>query len=115
MTNSQKYDMLFKKAELFMKENNPCKIENGTCLRGRTTTFANFCCSGCSHLKEEGCSVKALRCKSWLCPTAEVTLPLEKRKELYKLGSEIEKSRMSLARSSKEENLKYINLCLRRN
>lgn len=54
---------LYRQADKVLKKYNPCKIEKGECSRdGR-----NFCCGGCKHLSEKGCTTEALWCKVWLC------------------------------------------------
>ncbi len=66
---SIKYDELYIRASKILDEFNPCKIENGTCIRGRNGG-CNFCCDGCSNLSEKGCTVQSLYCITWLCEPA---------------------------------------------
>lgn len=80
-----------KRADAFLAKHNPCRIKpnpNGgiTCMAG------NGCCQGCRHLRKEGCSVKALACKLWLCGTAYDALPFLAKVELYTLLHECDVS-----------------------
>jgi hypothetical protein len=69
---SKKYDELYSRASRILTEFNPCKIENGTCIKGRCGE-SSFCCDGCSNLSEKGCTVQSLYCATWLCePAARV-------------------------------------------
>ena len=58
---SELYDKLYDIAKEYLSIMNPCKIKDGKCARG------NFCCDGCRHLSKNGCTIKALWCKLWLC------------------------------------------------
>jgi hypothetical protein len=60
------YDMMFAMGDTLIKVYNPCKIsvhptEGVVCYRGHP------CCGGCEHLDSNGCMVKCLRCKLYLC------------------------------------------------
>jgi hypothetical protein len=72
------YDKLYERADAFIKKYNPCKMTCSGCMRSR-----DFCCSGCKHLGEKGCTIKALTCKTWFCGSVKLT------KESYKELSEI--------------------------
>jgi hypothetical protein len=63
---SRLYDVLYEMADKVLKEHNPCRVENGKCLRCQKGGH-NFCCDDCQYLKDNGCSVKALYCRVWLC------------------------------------------------
>lgn len=78
----QEYDLLYDDVVNFLKEVNPCKIENGFCLRGKMGG-GNFCCGGkdlecdpvCKHCSPSGCTAeKPLPCKLWLCREVEKSL-----------------------------------------
>lgn len=77
---SEVYDLIYKLADEYIREYNPCKIdEHGRCERSKPLNCT--CCGGrfsssgdnrpqthiCEHLGESGCTVKALYCKLWLC------------------------------------------------
>lgn len=53
------------------------------------------CCSGCSHLEREGCKVKALFCKLWLCSRVDKKYP------------KLEKAFIKLRRIGRRHNLLY--------
>lgn len=59
---NKKYDTLYKLAQYYLKQYNPCKISSKGCVGS-----SNFCCTGCSHLTNKGCSIDALTCRTWLC------------------------------------------------
>ena len=63
------YDKLYKIADFLLKKHNPCKFSNGKCGGSKSHMFKEGCCVGCNYLKEDGCSVKALYCKLWVCGT----------------------------------------------
>ncbi len=60
-TKEEIYDFLYDLADMEIRKHNPCKVEDGKCIRGY------FCCRGCKHLSSVGCTVKGLYCKIWLC------------------------------------------------
>jgi hypothetical protein len=65
---SKEYDLIYQEACDLITEFDPCKVENGECVRARESKDApNFCCGGCKHLSSEGCAVKAIWCKLWFC------------------------------------------------
>lgn len=82
---SAKYDRLYDKADAVLKEHNPCQIrrdEDGIVrcadvrrkmqLKGydyMKHQQTQLCCTACPHLGPNGCTVKALSCKLWLCST----------------------------------------------
>lgn len=82
------YKSLYYKVEQWLKKNNPCKICNGKCLRGRMGG-KNFCCGetgslkACSHCGADGCKGnKPLACRLWLCFAAENALSPKQTAEL---------------------------------
>jgi hypothetical protein len=98
------YDDLYQRASAVIARINPCEIVivNGkaTCVDSRTTGYRNngeLCCGGCRHLSKQGCTVKALACKLWLCITVKRT---EKGKqamqELRKLELEAYRSNVPM-------------------
>lgn len=119
---SEKYDELYEKADKLLKEYNPCKIKCGSCQANRIDPKYNstnqLCCGGCPHWKN-GCTVKSLACKLWLCGPVQGKFPylynknserirelahkLEAiRNEAYKVGIPL------VFRGSKEENIKEL-------
>lgn len=66
------HDRLYRYADKLIKKHNPCKIKNGKCIDG------DFCCDGCEHLTESGCSVNCLRCKLCLCWAARGNIVLDR-------------------------------------
>lgn len=128
---SEKYDELYDKASELLKKFNPCKIENGTCFQYRealkkyeerslrnpqyfppedikaATKHYNFCCGGCKHLGPNGCMVKALYCRTWLCSSLRSDmLPMELKVGLTLIYDEAQKYHLLLFRGSKEESLR---------
>lgn len=59
------HDVIYDRVDRLFKEYNLCNINNGKCLEG------DFCCSGCTHLGPDGCTVKSLACKLSICRIAE--------------------------------------------
>jgi hypothetical protein len=105
---SKKYDELDARASKILDEFNPCKIENGTCIQGRNGG-CNFCCDGCVHLSEKGCTVQSLYCRTWLCEAAATAMPLKKYMIFDELMTQIDdearKYNMYLFRTGKVESL----------
>lgn len=68
MDKSELYDVLFDQADRIVKKVNPCNIrknESGELVCNGVSP--EWCCGGCQYLTTNGCSVKALGCKLWLC------------------------------------------------
>ncbi|HOF42321.1 MAG TPA: hypothetical protein PLF30_02480 [Candidatus Moranbacteria bacterium] len=66
---SELYDALYETADSILKKYDPCKFKSGTCkTRGN-------CCEGCKYLSKNGCTVKALSCKLWLCDDVRRSCP----------------------------------------
>ena len=68
------YDALYDYGvELFMVEyNNPCTLGSGTCPHPEY----DYCCgTSCSRVGKNGCKVKCLGCKLWLCHHLKEKLP----------------------------------------
>ncbi len=62
------YDILFNVGDQIIDHYNPCDWRNGKCGRTRLPkTDGKSCCEGCEHLGKNGCAVKSLACKLWLC------------------------------------------------
>jgi len=103
--------MLCDGMDWLIKEVNPCKadIKDGyfTCVRCPDPREGNGCCGGCKHFKD-GCTVKSLFCKMWLCREALAAMSDEDMKYWAEDVQNAEKARLQaeipmLFRSSKEE------------
>lgn len=76
VTQSKMYDLLYETADRVLKELNPCDLINDTCFDSRRTDQKCRCCEGCKHFRDkEGCIVKALGCKLWLCTRSKSQHP----------------------------------------
>lgn len=67
------YDLLYFTADLLIKLRNPCKIhhEKVPSQPDKITCVGHEpCCTSCRYLSDNGCTIKCLGCKLWLCPTA---------------------------------------------
>ena len=93
------YSLLYAAGERILKRHNPCKVVNGKCLDG------DFCCSGCRHLSSEGCTVKCLQCKLWLCWKARKANP-EVSNKLRALDIIARRNDISFMRTSKKRSLR---------
>ena len=102
---SRVHDNLYARADAIIKEYNPCGIakrgKHTTCLRGDKSRYnallnygeernlawvadRSFCCGGCEHLSENGCTVESIACKLWLCDSV-AQMPKEAALELHKV------------------------------
>jgi hypothetical protein len=67
------YDNLYHRAGLILARHNPCSLKEGSCLQA-----GGHCCKNedvCRYLGDNGCTVKALTCKLWLCDVAREKFP----------------------------------------
>lgn len=69
---SEIYDHLYEQGQTLIDGLNPCQVKDGDCLN------KGFCCGGCSHLSDEGCTTDSLWCKLFFCTAASDNLPNEK-------------------------------------
>jgi hypothetical protein len=110
---SKKYDELYAKASKILDDFNPCKIENGTCLSGRSGG-RNFCCEGCPNLSQTGCTVKCIFCRTWICEEAAAAMG-ESYKAFNELMTRIDDEAreygMLVFRTGKEEIMQTIPIC----
>jgi hypothetical protein len=67
-------DQLWKVADNVFKTHNPCNFnDKGECIRyqGGYRWYPEkddtACCGGCQYLRNTGCSIKSMYCKTWLC------------------------------------------------
>lgn len=79
---NRKYDELYARATELLKQNGHCNIRQAitdSCkvICNHYTEANNTCCCRgfgtiptCKHLGKNGCRVKSLRCKLWLCESA---------------------------------------------
>lgn len=108
---SAKYDELYEKADKILKKYNPCKVEGkgacATCLSGRHPdgTGISFCCGGCQHLGKNGCTVKALSCKLWIC---NIAITEEVQREMNRIRVEVSMYGLNGFRTSKEETMESL-------
>jgi hypothetical protein len=66
---SIEYDKIYSEMQELLNEYQPCRGYHGEpCIR------VGFCCQGCKHLSETGCTVKSMWCKFWLCASATAGL-----------------------------------------
>lgn len=91
------YDRIYNIADRLFKKYNPCNIyikeDKVTCI-GKTDPCKALCCYKCSpfcglsghHYWDNGCTVKCLGCKLFLCWPAKKKFPALSKK-LYKLCS----------------------------
>ena len=78
------YDRIYDAANDALKRHNPCQIQRDeagvvSCADTRRSAQNKYgtpvekaqslCCGGCQHLSPQGCTVKSLSCKLWLCTT----------------------------------------------
>lgn len=110
--NEKLYDELYQKAEEFLARVNPCKVQNGECLRKYKYNGRNFCCGGCEHIKKEGCSAdKPLACKAWLCYQAYNELSSAEKFEQKMIEAEINRNGFFVHRGTKKDvkgNIMYL-------
>ncbi|RLC16447.1 MAG: hypothetical protein DRI24_08380 [Deltaproteobacteria bacterium] len=95
----KKYDELYAKGQTIINEFNPCGKD------GCHFNFKLHCCGGCRHLGDNGCKVKALYCKLWLCSRA-ADYQKEAVIQLNKLLKEADKFNLLYIRGSKRTTLK---------
>lgn len=55
------HDVIYDRVDKLFEEHDLCGINNGKCLRGY------FCCSKCEHLSPDGCTIRSLACKLFIC------------------------------------------------
>lgn len=117
------YDKLFEKSKIIMDKYNPCQFNKETSLCIRDTlrkergekysicgccgsVYGNINSERCQHF-DEGCTVKSLSCKTWLCDVALHNLPRKAKIELYKIEEEAKKENLWVIRASKEKTLSF--------
>ena len=87
------YDRIYDIADGLLKKHNPCNIHSdgtkSSCqCHLHTTHRIHLCCTGCKYISPTGCTVKALACKLFLCPSIKNKV-LQKR--FYKLREYVHK------------------------
>lgn len=107
------YDQLYRLASKILEKSSAC----ATCPLGPYTGKAqpngpnkytkNWCCGGCPHLGPNGCTVKALGCKLWLCGQGSGRVAPKWRRRLEKLQYIATHYDIHLARASKKQSLLY--------
>ena len=64
------YSRIYDEADKAFKKYNPCRFKDGKCVRNRMNPYyskKNGCCSNCRKLGLNGCKVKSLGCKLFMC------------------------------------------------
>ena len=118
-SKSEIYDDLFERTDRLMKKYNPCNVQNGQCRKGDPCCTAeshddNLENNTCKYLKiPEGCSIKSLTCRLWLCGIESELAKDPKYKsflsELQQLRIEADKYKFFVFRGTKEQSLKRSN------
>ena len=104
------YDEFYARGEEIFAKHNLCDVKDGKCKSYRLNEArGNFCCRNCPHLGPEGCTVKALYCKLWICSELIDTLSDEVLQELGDLFEEAEQLNMLRFRASKEQTFRKGN------
>jgi hypothetical protein len=93
---SKQYDKLYSEGQKILDTYNPCMANKAICLEGER------CCVHCKHLGNNGCKIKCLICKLWLCPTARKVNP-KASKKLFALMDKARDLDLLYFRASKEE------------
>jgi len=102
MINREKlYDLIYEKADRLFKEYNPCEIGKNIFGKSCCRKSENFCCRGCRHLSDDGCTVRSLACKLCLCCGSGLIGSLGDK--LHKLRRITYRYNLYGARMSKEE------------
>lgn len=99
---SQLYDKLYENGVRILRKHDPCGFSNGKCAAPRKN-----CCEDCKYLSKNGCTVKELACKLWLCDSARRRFPGCARK-LDELWDVAMKHHLIGERETKEETLDRI-------
>ena len=76
INRSKLYNLIYKKADKIFKQHNPCNIKhtdgNTTCsnIMYNPIRYNTLCCGYCdSKYWDNGCTIKCLKCKLYLCST----------------------------------------------
>jgi hypothetical protein len=93
---SKEYDRLYNEGQKILNAYNPCMANKARCLEGER------CCTHCQHLGENGCKIKCLMCKLWLCHTAR-EINTEASKKLNALMERARELGLLRFRHTKEE------------
>ena len=104
------YDILFNIGQQILDHYNPCDWRNEKCGRMCSSKpEAEVCCEGCKHLGKNGCTVKSLACKLWLCE-GQSNLFKECTSELKVLRMVADYSGVPYGnRQSKEEDFRFLH------
>lgn len=107
---SEVYDQLYDLAARILVRMDACSTcPIGTSCKANTRSW---CCGGCKHLGPQGCTVKSLSCKLWLCTKEHGRQDLELhhnylRDRLYKLTTIARYYNLYVLRGSKEQALEF--------
>lgn len=100
------YDDLYEKADLINEKYNPCNFKFNQGNSGELVTCHGcpyFCCEGCKHNGQNGCRVKSLSCKLWLCYKALLKTDQTVLDKINSLINEAKKENLLHTRASKSE------------
>jgi hypothetical protein len=111
---SKLYDALYRRASDLFREYDPCKIRHMaggevSCIAHSTRNLKTTCCCGyCKWLGPNGCRVKALYCKVWICSTLSGENPKLER-QLRHLSAIASRHDLLHVRASKKDSLERAN------
>jgi hypothetical protein len=77
----KQYRMLYQSGQALFNRYQPCRNEDSNCKQG-----GRYCCGGCEHLSDTGCTVDALWCKLWTCHKLVQEAPLRFLNKIQKLN-----------------------------
>ena len=97
------YDQLYDEADKLFKKYNYCDIKDNTCYQARRCGCISFCCKRCEYLSDNGCTVKSLTCKLWICGGKK--MPSEFWQTRMRLYSVANSYKFLIYRGSKEDSL----------
>lgn len=95
------YNQLYEEMEGYLEEYNPCQHTEDGCV-GHPNRKSR-CCSGCKHLGRNGCKVKSLACKLWVCSDMIKNLPPDILTRIYEMNKKADDEGILKYRDSKKE------------
>jgi len=104
---NEMYDALYAEVDKILKQVNPCEIQkikhcgvkDIVICRGYASGEKELCCGAfldepsCKHWSKNGCTVKSLRCKAWVCDTVRLGFNDTYITPVFKNGIRISSSR----------------------
>lgn len=83
MDREQLYDRLYAIAERILAKHQPCARCKSPCAYfSNKSPVRSGCCTNCPFLGADGCTIKSLACKLWLCDAAAGEWPINKKMHL---------------------------------